>query len=1009
MNKKITKSIAASLLAAVMIAPTVADVAPLAVSAGQVLGETTFDYKAIPWHTFESSPARQNFMIEDGAFHITVVQPLGDATSNADLQFKHKNLNFKAGHTYKVSFQVKSSRNGMELCSRIGNYKGDEDYFVLNGVDEEMIMGPQMGGQWGSPCELSTKWKTFSGTFTPTKDIESVEWSFHYAMDYYGYGGNAQNGDELWFDNMSIECTTCPDDYSADTCNVNPDNTYGAVNRDNSVYADSDMKVDGELVNYISVNQLGYYPNLDKIAVLGDNTGDVFAYSSEISLENDIYTFELVDAETDEVVYTGTTGKKTYDIDSDDNICKIDFSDYCVPGRYYLRIQGENWRSLDFDISDSIYEDNSHNMLTNALNYFYQNRSGIDIEAAYITSGDEQALAHAGGHKSDTASVQKVWRNDYFSTEEAEKTYASSTITASGGWYDAADHGKYVVGGGISVWTLQNMYERSTLTNTDKEKFADNSGVCIVPESGNDIPDILDEAAFELDWMAQMKVDENEPTWGSVAGGLYYHKLHDHKWTGIAIRPYDYELGWGTTRIVKPPTFAATLNYAACAGQAARLWNDYDKTKAETYLESAVEAYEAYCEHYYEYDGTSTTHPDLYCECPKEEIREDSLYAPMWHAKGGSPYSDDKIADDAYWAACEIFVSASRLGETEIAEKYKKEIDDSDYAYEVYTRLYPGLNIDTTFTSFDWRNTNSLGSLTLALNKDLLSAEEVEKVEKSIVSTADVYIYMEEQQGYGLPYLYDGPGYNDPNNLDPSIVLSGYEYGSNSMVINNCIVMAYAYDLTGEAEYINGVANAMNYLLGCNPLSFSYITGYGTYSVQNPSHKYWANEIDKLFPEAPDGVLSGGPNAGLEDPYVRGLGFVPGLPDNSSQRCYADSVEAWSVNEVAPQWNAPLAWVVSFMQDEAPVVEVEDDIDQSTTGDTSYIVWGDANDDGQLLVNDAVLIMAYVTNPESVNIPDRGLFRADVYQNGDGLAVTDAAAVQKYLTKVIKTLPESYM
>ena len=105
--------------------------------------------------------------------------------------------------------------------------------------------------------------------------------------------------------------------------------------------------------------------------------------------------------------------------------------------------------------------------------------------------------------------------------------------------------------------------------------------------------------------------------------------------------------------------------------------------------------------------------------------------------------------------------------------------------------------------------------------------------------------------------------------------------------------------------------------LGCNPLSFSFITGYGSYKEQNPHHRYWSYELDKTLPMAPDGVLSGGPNAGLQDPYVRALGFVPGEATNPSQRCFVDSIEAWSTNEVTINWNAPLAWIVSFMQDEA--------------------------------------------------------------------------------------------
>ncbi len=155
-------------------------------------------------------------------------------------------------------------------------------------------------------------------------------------------------------------------------------------------------------------------------------------------------------------------------------------------------------------------------MLTNAMNYYYQNRSGIDIEEKYITSGDKSSLAHIGGHKTDTVAVQTKWIKSYKSAEEATGTYKSSDITATGGWYDAGDHGKYVVNGGISVWTLQNMYEKSS----SREKMLINllmaRGTVVIPETGNNVPDILDEAAVELDWMMEMVVQPNEPTWGKI-------------------------------------------------------------------------------------------------------------------------------------------------------------------------------------------------------------------------------------------------------------------------------------------------------------------------------------------------------------------------------------------------------------------------------------------------------------------------------------------------------------
>ncbi|MBE6862758.1 MAG: rhamnogalacturonan lyase [Ruminococcus sp.] len=73
----------------------------------------------------------------------------------------------------------------------------------------------------------------------------------------------------------------------------------------------------------------------------------------------------------------------------------------------------------------------------------------------------------------------------------------------------------------------------------------------------------------------------------------------------------------------------------------------------------------------------------------------------------------------------------------------------------------------------------------------------------------------------------------------------------------------------------------------------------------------------------------------------------------------------------------------------------------------SGIVWGDANLSGDVEIADAIAIMAYVTNAETYPLSAEAKRNADVYQNGDGVAVTDAVSVQKYLTKLISVLPES--
>lgn len=75
---------------------------------------------------------------------------------------------------------------------------------------------------------------------------------------------------------------------------------------------------------------------------------------------------------------------------------------------------------------------------------------------------------------------------------------------------------------------------------------------------------------------------------------------------------------------------------------------------------------------------------------------------------------------------------------------------------------------------------------------------------------------------------------------------------------------------------------------------------------------------------------------------------------------------------------------------------------------TSDIVWGDADLDGELSINDAACIMSYVSNSEKYSLSEEALNISDVYQRGDGISNMDALAVQKRLAQLILSLPESY-
>ncbi len=580
----------------------------------------------------------------------------------------------------------------------------------------------------------------------------------------------------------------------------------------------------------IITNQLGYFPEQAKKATL-------------VTDETEAMQFELLDTEGNSV-YTGTSTPHGYDIESGDNVQILNFSDFKETGTYTLKAEnGSESRAFTIGVTD-IYS----GLLYDSLNYFYQARSGMEIEAQYITSGDAEALARDAGHSPDLADIYQTWGY----------TASSGTQDVSGGWYDAGDHGKYVVNGGVSLWMMQNEYERALNMGT-ADAYQD--GTMQIPENNNGYPDLLDEARYEMEWMLKMIVQDGD------CKDMVYHKVHGIKWTALGLNPANDT----TRRILMPPTTAATLNMAACGAQAYRLWKDLDAEFAEECLTAAKNAYTA-----------AKANPEM--------------YAPLTDTiDGGGPYGDDDVTDEFYWAACELYTATGD-------ETYYTDLQNSAWALDVPSDMNGGEASGFT-GSFDWGHTSSLGSLTLTLYPDVLTAEENATLKSNILETADEFAAIANSQGYGLTYK---------GTMNDSDTYPRYTWGSNSFVVDNAVVLAYAYDLSKDTAYLDGAVSAMDYILGRNPLDFSYVTGYGIHSAQYPHHRWWAVQANPDFPKAPCGVLVGGPNTGREDPIVQeNKKWVPGAV--APQTVYIDDIEAYSVNECTINWNAPLAWMTSFL------------------------------------------------------------------------------------------------
>ncbi len=263
------------------------------------------------------------------------------------------------------------------------------------------------------------------------------------------------------------------------------------------------------------------------------------------------------------------------------NVHTIDFSDVTAEGTYTLAADGEE--SYEFAIGADLYQQ----LRYDALNYFYLARSGTDIEASIV--GDE--YARVAGHLNDPAGSLNgsANRGDFdvpcltAAEDGASWSYGDwtcpdgYTLDVVGGWYDAGDHGKYVVNGGIAVNQLMSLYER-TFTAPSATPGALGDSTLNLPETGNSVPDVLDEARWQLEFMLSMQVPEGNPL-----AGMVHHKIHDVGWTGLPLLPVnDPQL-----RRLHRPSTAATLNLAATAAQGARLFEPYDSAFAATLLEAA--------------------------------------------------------------------------------------------------------------------------------------------------------------------------------------------------------------------------------------------------------------------------------------------------------------------------------------------------------------------------------------------------------------------------------------
>lgn len=394
-------------------------------------------------------------------------------------------------------------------------------------------------------------------------------------------------------------------------------------------------------MNKIRINQLGYAPGLPKRAALLDQT-----------------SARLLDEAGQELRrFDGL--RPWFDPASGDRVALIDLG-HLAPGEYSLNAGGESRRIR--------VERRPYSALTGALvKGLYYQRCGCALEAAHAGP-----YAHAACHTAPA----KLYENP-----EVE-------LDASGGWHDAGDYGRYVSPAAVTVGHLLYAYRWFPKAFQDALN---------IPESGNGLPDVLNECRFELEWLLKMQRED----------GALYHKLTKKRFAPFIMPEEDK-----AQEYLLPPTHTATAGYAACAALASRAYRPFDAAFSARLLESAVRAW--------------------------AWLEQNPRFVPYENpedVKTGA-YGDTNCLDEAFWAASELYASTGEA-------RY----------LDALTALCPRVEL----SKFGWREVGGLGALCCLFELDgRLDKAFADSLQGRFLLAADAALEAARLSGYGTALSPDG-------------------------------------------------------------------------------------------------------------------------------------------------------------------------------------------------------------------------------------------------------------
>lgn len=588
--------------------------------------------------------------------------------------------------------------------------------------------------------------------------------------------------------------------------------------------------------NHIKIDQFGYRPSDRKICVISN---PITGYNSTSPFTPGT-NYQIRKFSDDAVVYSGTITQwrsGATQFQSGDKGWRFDFTALYTPGTYYVYDVTNNVRSYEFIIDENVYAE----VLKQAFRVFYYQRCGTPKAAPYAQTGWTDGACHNGALQDIDC---RLYNNNSPTTSK----------NLSGGWHDAGDYNKYINFAFEPMMDLMHAYLKSPVLWTDNFN---------IPESGNGIPDILDEVKYELDWFLKMQNLD-----GSVLSIVGVTNFASASPPSADANPRKYG----------PATTSATLTSAAVFALASKIFAGIGQTAYATILQTA--AINAWNWANISANTNITFYNAGVIGAGEQEVSE---YERFVRKMAAAVYLYSLTGNSTYKTFFDNNYSQMHM----IQWQYAYPFEAAAQELMLYYTTIPGSSI-TISNAIKSAYTNSLKTN----NADNLPA---------YLNDSDVY----------RAYLK-----ND-----------NYTWGSNTtkarqgnMFIN---MISYNLDTASSNDYRQAALGYVNNFHGVTPTAFAYLTNMGNYGAENSVteiYHAWFTDGSALWDKAgtsvfgpPPGFVPGGPN-----PQYALDGCCPSGCGGSNSLC--------NTSLVTPPLNQPIQksykdWNTSWPQNSWTITE----------------------------------------------------------------------------------------